>query len=356
MQLPVMPPVAPMLAKAVHELPVGELWYYEPKWDGFRALVFKDHDELELASRNERSLTRYFPELAAVLRCELPERCVLDGEIVIVDGTGRLDFDALLARIHPAASRVAELAQTTPASYVAFDLLALDETDWSGAAFAARRGELERVLSGRRGALACTPVSQDPAQAADWFARFEGGGLDGVIAKRGDLSYRPDERVMVKWKHERTADCVVAGLRRDERGGVASLLLGLYDADGVLHHVGVASSFSRARREELIGRLAPLRLEAGEAHPWTDGEARGRRPGGESRWSRGRDGAFEPLRPELVAEVAYDHLQGDRFRHATQLRRLREDRAPTSCGYAQLEVVAPTELSALLGRCGTAAP
>ncbi len=345
-----MPPVAPMLAKAVRELPVGERWYYEPKWDGFRSLVFKDRDELELTSRNERSLTRYFPELTSVLRRELPERCVLDGEIVIVDRSGRLDFDALLARIHPAASRVAELAESTPASYVAFDLLALGETNWSGEAFSARRVALERVLANRRGALACTPVSRDPAQAAEWFARFEGGGLDGVIAKRGDLAYRPDERVMAKWKHERTADCVVAGLRRDERGKVASLLLGLYDRDGVLHHVGVASAFSRARRDELADRLAPLGLALGEAHPWIGGEARGRRPGGESRWGRGRDAAFEPLRPELVAEVAYDHLQGDRFRHATQLRRLREDRLATSCGYAQLEVVPPTVLSELLGR------
>ena len=354
MQLPVMPPVAPMLAKAVHELPVGAQWYYEPKWDGFRSLVFKDGDELELTSRNERSLTRYFPELVAVLRLELPERCVLDGEIVIMDAAGRLDFDALLARIHPAGSRVAKLAQATPASYVAFDLLALGETDWSDEAFAARRGALEDIAAGRRGALACTPVSRDPAQAAEWFVRFEGGGLDGVVAKRADLPYRPDERVMAKWKHERTADCVVAGLRRDERGGVASLLLGLYDAQGVLHHVGVASSFSRARRDELADRLAPLGLGEDEQHPWLGAQSRGRRPGGESRWSRTRDGAFEPLRPELVAEVAYDHLQGDRFRHATQLRRVREDRAARSCNYAQLEVVPPAELSELLGRPGAA--
>lgn len=351
MQLPVMPPVAPMLAKAVRALPRGAGLVYEPKWDGFRALVFRDGDEIEITSRNEQSLTRYFPELAAPLSEALPARCVLDGEIVIVGENG-LDFESLLQRIHPAATRVARLAAETPAAFVAFDLLAVDDEDLRAAPFGRRRARLEDLLGARRGVISCTPATTDPERAEEWFHRFEGGGLDGVVIKRADLAYRPGERAMEKWKHQRSADCVIAGLRRQKDGAVASLLLGLYDAHGTLHHVGVAASFTAQRRRELAELLAPLELAAGEPHPWTGAAetSNQRRPGAESRWSQKRDLSFVALRPEVVCEVAYDHLQGDRFRHATTFVRFRPERVPASCTYDQLESVPPAELAELVGR------
>ncbi|MGH9299956.1 MAG: ATP-dependent DNA ligase [Acidimicrobiales bacterium] len=352
MNLPVLPPVSPMLAKLARELPIsdpdapGDI-VYEPKWDGFRCVVFKDGDEIELGSRNERPLTRYFPELVAECTRQLPPRCVLDGEIVIV-GTDGLDFDALLQRIHPAQSRVDRLAEETPASFVAFDVLALDDEDLRGAPFSERRSRLEAALAASKGAIHLTPATRDPATARDWFSRFEGAGLDGVVAKASATSYREGERVMTKVKHERTADCVVAGFRWHKSGGkVGSLLLGLYDEEGVLHHVGVTSSFTDQRRRELVTELEGYR-SAMEGHPWagtSGGEPAGRIPGAQSRWNAGRDLSFEPLRPELVCEVAYDHLQGDRFRHATTFRRWRPDREPRSCRYDQLETAAPAELS-----------
>ena len=351
--LPVRPPVAPMLAVLAREMPAGPGLWYEPKWDGFRCVVFREGPAVELGSRNKRPLTRYFPELLDPLRRELPERCVLDGEVVVA-GPGGLDFDALLQRIHPAASRVQRLAAETPASFVAFDLLAVGDEDLRPAPYAERRARLERVLAAARPPLHLTPATDDVAVARDWFARFEGAGLDGVVVKAADLRYREGERAMVKVKHERTADCVVAGFRWHKTGGVVgSLLLGLHDHAGRLHHVGVTSSFTAARRRELVGELAPHRLADGQPHPWLGGVGSGppasRRPGGPSRWSAGRDLTWEPLRPELVCEVAYDHLQGDRFRHATTFRRWRPDRQPATCTYDQLEVVPPTELRAVFG-------
>lgn len=352
MRLPVMPPVAPMLAKAAKELPRGDRWLYEPKWDGFRCIVFRDGDEVELGSRNERPLTRYFPELLDPLRLCLPDRAVVDGEIVIATDHG-LDFDALLQRIHPAASRVALLAQTTPASFVAFDLLATDG-DLRTEPLSARRHALEEVLTGCTPPVHLTPATTDLSVAEDWFTRFEGAGLDGVVAKSLDLPYRQDERVMVKVKHERTADCVVAGFRWHKSGGViGSLLLGLYDGSGVLHHVGVTAAFTMARRRELVDELAPYRMADLSQHPWrhwAGTEApEGRVPGAPSRWNAGKDLRWEPLRPELVCEVAYDHLQGDRFRHGTNFRRWRPDRRPETCTYDQLEVVVPQELATVFG-------
>ena len=349
MKLPVMPPVAPMLAKLARALPEGEGVLYEPKWDGFRCIVFRDGAEVELGSRNERPLTRYFPELADPLRRELPERCVLDGEIVIAGARG-LDFDALLQRIHPAASRVRLLADTTPASFVAFDLLALDDRDLRGEPFAERRRMLAEALAAARAPIHLTPATTDRSVAADWFDRFEGAGLDGVVAKRPDIPYREGERVMVKVKHERTADCVVAGFRWHKEGGtVGSLLLGLYDGDGRLHHVGVTASFTAARRRQLLEELAAHRVDDTGDHPWAEwagpGAAGTRMPGGQSRWNAKRDLSWEPLRPELVCEVAYDHLQGDRFRHGTTFRRWRPDREARSCTYDQLETAVPAELS-----------
>ncbi len=354
MKLPVMPPVRPMLAKLSRELPEDEGLVYEPKWDGFRCIVFRDGDEVELGSRNERPLTRYFPELAGPIRATLPERCVLDGEVVIATDRG-LDFEALLQRIHPAESRIRLLAKDTPASFVAFDLLGLGDDDLRERPFAERRALLETALAGARPPLHLTPATDDPAVAAEWFDRFEGAGLDGVVAKRLDLPYRENERVMLKVKHQRTADCVVAGFRWHKSGGVVgSLLLGLYDDEGTLHHVGVAAAFSMARRRELVDEIAPLRQGALEGHPWagwTSPEESwgGRMPGGQSRWNAKRDLSWEPLRPERVAEVAFDHLQGDRFRHATQFQRWRPDRDPRSCTYSQLETVVPEELAAVFG-------
>ncbi|NUP52725.1 MAG: ATP-dependent DNA ligase [Catenulispora sp.] len=353
-----MPPVRPMLAKAVREVPRGVGLVYEPKWDGFRCVVFRDGGEVELGSRNDRPLTRYFPELVAPLLAVLPVRCVVDGEIVVATERG-LDFDALQNRLHPAASRVRKLAGETPASFVAFDLLALGDRDLTSEPFGERRRLLEEVLGDVVGAVLLTPVTDDADVAQDWFTRFEGAGFDGVMAKRVDLPYEQDKRVMVKVKHERTADCVVAGFRWHKDGqGVGSLLLGLYDDDGVLHHVGVASSFTAARRKELVGELAPLRENALDGHPWrqwadAQAEARaqagGRMPGAQSRWAPDKDLTWEPLRPELVAEVRYEHLLSGRFRHGGRLVRFRPDRSPESCTYAQLEQVAPAELAALFG-------
>jgi len=352
MHLPVMPPVKPMLAKLARALPEPEGMLYEPKWDGFRCIVFRDGDEVELGSRNEKPLTRYFPELPPALRASLPERCVLDGEIVIAGDKG-LEFEALLQRIHPAASRIQMLARTTPASFVAFDLLALGDEDLRPRPFAERRQALEQALAGARPPVHLTPSTDDRDVAAEWFDRFEGAGLDGVVAKPLSLPYREDERVMWKVKHARTADCVVAGFRWHKSGGVVgSLLLGLFDDQGTLHHVGVASAFTVARRTELVGVLAPYREGALDGHPWAGwAEAAtdlgGRMPGGQSRWNAGRSMEWEPLRPELVAEVAFDHLQGDRFRHATTLVRWRPERDPRSCTYAQLDVAVPEELGAV---------
>ena len=354
MRLPMEPPIEPMLAKAVGELPEGEDWLFEPKWDGFRAIVFRDGDELLIQSRDRKPLDRYFPELAEPLYANLPPRCVLDGEIVIAR-EGTLDFDALLLRIHPAASRVALLAERTPASYVAWDLLAEGDEDLRATPQAIRRERLEAALSGARPPVHLTPLTRDRALAADWFARFEGAGLDGVVAKDATAVYEPGKRRMLKIKHARTADCVVAGFRWHKNGRgthVGSLLLGLFDAEGTLHHVGVTSSFTWDRRAELAAELEPLRADAGEGHPWSewaewagsDEAAAQRRPGGGSRWNRGKDLSWEPLRPERVAEVAYDHLQGDRFRHATTFRRWRLDREPIDCRYDQLETTPPYEL------------
>jgi ATP-dependent DNA ligase len=356
MDLPVMPPVAPMLAKLVRELPPAGDVLFEPKWDGFRCVVFRHGDEIELGSRNERPLTRYFPELLDPLREQLPDRCVIDGEVVIATERG-LDFDALLQRIHPAESRVRLLARQTPASLVAFDLLALGDADLRPVAQGERRSRLEEVLAGARSPVHLTPATTDRDMAAEWFAAFEGAGLDGVVAKPLHLPYREGERCMFKVKHERTADCVVGGFRWHKSGGVVgSLLLGLYDAAGDLHHVGVAAAFPMAQRRALVATLAPYRERALEGHPWAawagaaaQAEGGTRMPGGQSRWSAGRDMAWEPLRPELVVEVRYDHLQGDRFRHATQFVRFRDDRSPGSCTYAQLEEVAPAELARIFG-------
>ncbi len=350
------PPVKPMLAKAAKALPEGDGFVFEPKWDGFRCIVFRDGDEVELGSRNERPLTRYFPDLVEPIRRQLPPKVVLDGEIVIATPAG-LDFDALQLRLHPAESRVRRLAAETPASFVAFDLLALDGTDARPLALRDRWRILAEVMDGVEPPLYITPSTADRAQAADWFTRFEGAGLDGVVAKRLDTPYREDERVHVKVKHDRTADCVVAGFRWHKSGGVVgSLLLGLYDDAGTLHHVGVIGAFPMATRRELVDLLAPYRESALDDHPWREwasavAQAAGtqRLPGGTSRWNAGKDLSWEPVRPELVVEVAYDQLQGDRFRHAAQFRRWRPDRDPASCRYAQLETVVPAELAEVFG-------
>jgi ATP-dependent DNA ligase len=349
MRLPVNPPVSPMLAKLARDLPEQEGLSYEPKWDGFRCIVFRDAEEVVLGSRNEKPLDRYFPELIAALLRNIPDRCVLDGEIVLVGPTG-LDFDALSQRIHPAASRVQLLSRETPASFVAFDLLALGDRDLMDEPFAVRRALLVDGLKAAKAPIHLTPTTDSPEEARDWFSRFEGAGLDGVVAKADDQRYQPGKRVMMKVKHERTADCVVAGFRTHKDGGVGSLLLGLFDGEGVLQHVGVASGFSVARRSELVQELAPLQAEAGKGHPWMTGEVvQSRQPGGQSRWSAGKDLTWEALRPELVAEVSYDHLQGDRFRHATSFKRWRPDRAPDSCTYSQLDTPVPSELEEIFG-------
>jgi ATP-dependent DNA ligase len=345
-----------MLAKLARELPVGGQLMYEPKWDGFRCVVFRDGDSVVLGSRNERPLTRYFPEVVAAIAENLPEQCVLDGEIVIAGPSG-LEFDALLNRIHPADSRVRKLASETPASFVAFDLLALGPDDFRPRPFAERRGALTEALSRVSPPVYVTPATTSSDVARDWFSRFEGAGLDGVIAKSLVGEYQEGRRGWTKVKHERTADCVVGGFRWHKTGGrIGSLLLGLYDPEGVLHHVGVTSSFTDSRRLELVDELAPYRPDSTEGHPWhwgasaaeDSGDAPGGRvPGTQSRWNAGRDLSFEPLRIELVCEVAYDHLQGDRFRHATTFRRWRPDRTPETCRYDQLETAVPEELAAV---------
>ncbi|MGK8558399.1 ATP-dependent DNA ligase [Nocardia gipuzkoensis] len=363
MDLPVMPPVRPMLAKSASAVPREPGLSYEPKWDGFRCIVFRDGAEVELGSRNDRPLTRYFPEVAELLRQALPDRCVVDGEIVVVTDHG-LDFDTLQNRLHPAASRVAKLAAETPASFVAFDLLALGDKDLTGQPFTERRRLLETILDTALARVHLTPITHDPEVAEDWFTRFEGAGFDGVMVKSDDLAYMQDKRVMLKVKHERTADCVVAGFRWHKDGaGVGSLLLGLFDDAGRLHHVGVASSFTAARRRELVDELAPLRENALAEHPWRDwadaaaqAAAEGKMPGGVSRWTGGKDLSWEALRPELVAEVRYEHVQSGRLRHGGRLVRFRSDRTPESCTYAQLDEVAPAELSALFGDGAAAEP
>lgn len=351
MTLPVVPPIAPMLARAVDELPRGDM-RYEPKWDGFRTIVFCDDGDIELGSRNSRPMTRYFPELVEALGRALPRRCVVDGEIILpIDG--RLDFDALSQRIHPAESRVRRLAQETPASFVAFDLLALDDRSLVEEPFGERRTLLERALAGVAPPVHLTPSTTDPDLAETWFDRFEGAGLDGVIAKPVQLPYLPGKRVQFKWKHRRTADCVVAGFRWHKDGeGVGSLLLGLWGDDGSLHHMGVASSFTRARRAELADELADLREGALEDHPWrswADAEARaaaaGRSPGTPSRWNAGKDLSWEPVRPERVVEVAYERVDSGRFRHSARMLRWRPDRTPGSCTFGQLEHVDPLDLA-----------
>jgi ATP-dependent DNA ligase len=343
-----------MLAKRVSELPAEGDWIFEPKWDGFRALIFRDGDEILIQSRDEKPLNRYFPELLDALRSALPTRCVLDGEIVIVKDNG-LDFDALQLRLHPAASRVKLLSQQTPSSVVFFDLLCRGDRDLRGEPFEIRRRELELLLSSAPPPIHLTPATTDRSVASDWFRRFEGAGLDGVIAKPTSGTYEPNKRVMLKVKHERDCDCVVAGFRWYKKGDrtlIGSLLLGLFDDAGALQHVGVCASFSAAKRKQLAEFLEPYRKGALSGHPWKAwAEAEGatddgvkRMPGGQSRWSQGKDLSWEPLRPELVVEVAYEHMQGGRFRHMSQFRRWRTDKKPSDCTYAQLEVVPPQEL------------
>jgi ATP-dependent DNA ligase len=346
-----------MLAKAATRLPEGDGWLYEPKWDGFRCVVFRDGDEVVLTSRNERPFTRYFPELVPPLLAQLPERCVVDGEIVIArtGGLGGLDFDALLQRIHPAESRVRLLAETTPASYVVFDLVALGDRSLLDVPLAERRALLAEAAGDLVPPLYLTPSTTDVSLAADWFDRFEGAGLDGVVAKPLDGRYTPDVRSLVKVKHRRTADCVVAGYRVHKDGqGVGSLLLGLFDESGRLQHVGVATGFTAKGRRELLAELAPLTEDALDGHPWgawaeAQAHAEGRLPGAVSRWNAKKDLSWVPLRAERVCEVQFDQLQGDRFRHATTFARWRPDRTPASCTYDQLEVAAPVELAELFG-------
>ncbi|MFL6121490.1 ATP-dependent DNA ligase [Actinophytocola sp.] len=342
MQLPIMPPVKPMLAKPVKKIPTGAM-SYEPKWDGFRSIIFRDGDEVEIGSRNEKPMTRYFPELVEAVRANFPERCVIDGEIVVVGPTGdRLDFEVLAQRIHPAASRVNMLAETTPAKFVAFDLLALGAVDYTAEPFSTRRNVLEDALAPAKAPIHVTRTTIDPDQAQEWFARFEGAGLDGVIAKPLDGVYEPDRRVMFKIKHERTADCVVAGYRvhKSAPNRIGSLLLGLYNDEGVLASVGVIGAFPLARREELFEEMQPL-VTTFDEHPWAwarqeEGNRTPRNAEG-SRWQAGKDLSFVPLRPERVVEVRYDHMEGVRFRHTAQFSRWRPDRDPRSCTYAQLE-------------------
>jgi ATP-dependent DNA ligase len=362
MNLPFEPPIEPMLSAAADGLPHGEGWLFEPKWDGFRTIVFRDGDEIVLQSRDEKPMNRYFPELLEPLAAVLPERCVIDGEIVIVGSAG-LDFEALLLRIHPAASRVKLLAAQTPASFVAWDLLALGDEDLREVPLEQRRARLEQLLPEATPPVHLSPATRDRELADDWFHRFEGAGLDGVMAKRLDSPYRPGERTMIKVKHTRTADCVVAGFRWHKGGEgtrVGSLLLGLYDDAGTLHHVGVAASFKTVMREQLVQELAPLREQALRNHPWRgwaeaqdEANAQGQRlPGATSRWNRGKDLSWQPLRPELVCEVRYDHMQGDRFRHAAQFVRWRPDKPPAECRYDQLEVTPAYELERVFGARG----
>ena len=340
MQLPVMPPVAPMLAKSVSEIPTGDL-SYEPKWDGFRSIVFRDGDEVEIGSRNERPMTRYFPEVVEAIKQNLPERCVIDGEIIVVVGD-RLEFEVLQQRIHPAASRVKLLSEQTPARFVTFDLLAVDDTDYTTQPFEQRRVALEQVLAGASAPIHLTPATRDHDVAVQWFSQFEGAGLDGVVAKPLAGTYQPDKRTMFKIKHARTADCVVAGYRIHKSGpdSIGSLLLGLYKDSGELASVGVIGAFPATRRKELFAELQPL-VTTFDDHPWAwakqEEGTRTPRSSEFSRWNAKKDLSFVPLRPELVVEVRYEHMEGERFRHTAQFNRWRPDRDPRSCTYEQLE-------------------
>jgi ATP-dependent DNA ligase len=352
----VAPPVEPMLAKLAEEIPAAGGFLFEPKWDGFRSIVFRGGPgEVFIQSRDLRPLDRYFPEMHDTFLARLPDGCVIDGELVIATPRG-LDFDTLQLRLHPAASRVEKLARATPASFVAFDLLAVDGRDVMGRPQRERRAELEHLLARIEPPIYLTPMTRDRAVALEWLQRFEGAGLDGVIAKPDDSAYQPGKRTMIKIKHARTADCVVAGFRwhKTGEGIVGSLLLGLYDDKGTLHHVGVTSSFTMARRKQLAVELDPLRKDAFENHPWrewaeADGTGSTRMPGAQSRWSAGKDLSWEPVRLERVCEVKYDHLQGDRFRHAAIFLRWRPDKQPKDCRYDQLEVTAPYELAHVFG-------
>jgi ATP-dependent DNA ligase len=364
MDLPVVPPLQPMLAKSVKGVPEADAveggYLFEPKWDGFRAIVFRDGDEVEIASRSTKPLTRYFPDVVEAVLAQLPERCVVDGEIVTAVGD-RLDFDTLSQRIHPAASRVELLARETPASLVVFDLLALGDTSYLETPLAERRAALEAALADLVAPVHLTRTTRDTTEARRWFEQFEGAGLDGVVAKRLDAPYVPNGRTMLKVKHARTADVVVAGYRlhktsTPEQPLLGSLLLGLYTEDGRLQHVGVCASFTAARRAELVAELEPLRADPAD-HPWgawqtEAAQAQGRLPGGQSRWTGTKDLSFVPLRPERVAEVGYEHMEGHgedgRFRHTAQLKRWRPDREPTSCTYAQLEEVVSYDLADVL--------
>jgi len=355
----VAPPIEPMLAKLAEELPTGGGFLYEPKWDGFRAIVFRGDSDVFIQSRDLRPLDRYFPELHTALLAGLPAGCVVDGEVVIATPRG-LDFDALQLRLHPAASRIAKLAKATPASFVAFDLIALDGRDLRATPQAERRASLEQALGDVKPPIHLTPMTRDPRVASEWLSRFEGAGLDGVIAKPELGTYEPGKRAMIKVKHARTADCVAAGFRWHKTGKdvlVGSLLLGLYDDHGALHHVGVTSSFTMAMRKQLALELAPLREHALENHPWrewaeADGSEMTRMPGGQSRWSAGKDLSWEPLRIERVCEVKYDHMQGQRFRHAAVFLRWRPDKQPADCRYDQLEVTTAYELENVFGATG----
>ena len=351
-----MPPVSPMLAKPVKTIPADAS--YEPKWDGFRSICFRDADQVELGSRNEKPMTRYFPELVAAATAELPKRCVIDGEIVIATDHG-LDFEALQQRIHPANSRVRMLAERTPAAFIAFDLLALGDDDYTGRPFSERRAALVEVLAGSGPSIHVTPATTDLPTAQRWFDEFEGAGLDGIIAKPLTITYQPDKRVMFKIKHERTADCVVAGYRVHKSGGdaIGSLLLGLYRDDGALASVGVIGAFPMAERRRLFAELQAL-VTAFDDHPWNwaahDAGERTPRKNEGSRWNAGKDLSFVPLRPERVVEVRYDHMEGERFRHTAQFNRWRPDREPRSCTYAQLESPVVFSLADIVPRLGQA--
>jgi ATP-dependent DNA ligase len=351
MQLPVMPPIAPMLSKAVPRIPEGA-FSYEPKWDGFRSIAFRDGDEVEIGSRNERPMTRYFPEIVEAIKTNLPEKCVIDGEIIVVLGE-RLEFEVLQQRIHPAASRVRLLSNETPASFIAFDLLALGDTDYTHRPFEQRRAVLEQALAGAKAPIHLTPATRVHELAVQWFSQFEGAGLDGVVAKPLAGTYQPDKRTMFKIKHERTADCVVAGYRVHKSGpdSIGSLLLGLYKDSGELASVGVIGAFPAARRKELFAELQPL-VTSFDDHPWAwakqEGGIRTPRSSEFSRWNAKKDLSFIPLRPELVVEVRYEHMEGDRFRHTAQFHRWRPDRDPRSCTYEQLDEPVKYDLADIL--------
>jgi len=345
-----------MLAKSIKGIPAAADLMFEPKWDGFRSIVFRDGDEVEIGSRNERPMTRYFPEVVDAVRANLPPRCVVDGEIIVPDPDGDgLDFEALLQRVHPAESRVRLLAEQTPARFVAFDLLALGDTDYLERPFEQRRAALEQALADVQPPVHVTPMTRDRAVAEEWFHQFEGAGLDGLVAKKADSTYQPDKRVMFKIKHERTADCVVAGYRvhKAHADAIGSLLLGIYTAEGTLASVGVIGAFPMERRRELFAEMQPL-VTAFDQHPWNWAEemaagVRTPREAETSRWNRGKDLSFVPLRPERVVEVSYDHMEGTRFRHTAQFIRWRPDRDPVSCTYDQLEEPVNYDLAEILG-------